>query len=127
MMRFCPPAGTPLPDALTIAPDTSKSFAFGEGIHRCELFVTNKAGTLYAYINDCPHAHTPLDWQPDRFLDREKQHFLCGTHGALFHVTDGKCVEGPCVGRQLTPVPITVGETGLEIGTETDDHTHTLT
>lgn len=121
-MQFCPPAGTPLPDALSIKSDCSKSYSFGAGAQRCEIFLTHKDGALYAYVNDCPHIHSPLDWQPDRFLNRENTHIKCGTHGALFELADGRCIEGPCVGRKLTPVPISLTATGVVIGTETEDH-----
>ncbi len=125
-MRFCPPPGTPLPDALSIKPDRSKSYSFGKGAERCEIFLTHKDGALYAYINDCPHIHSPLDWQPDRFLNRENTHIICGTHGALFELSDGRCIEGPCIGRKLTPIPLQMGDDGVEIGAKTGDHRITI-
>ncbi|MBM3503945.1 MAG: Rieske 2Fe-2S domain-containing protein [Alphaproteobacteria bacterium] len=98
----------------------AKVFGFGSGHTRFEMFVmrppldvTAPAGFsgadgLVAFVNDCPHAHAPLDWTPGQFLDAEGKHLLCTMHGALFRIHDGLCVDGPCPGLSLTPVPIQV-------------------
>ena len=39
-----------------------------------------------------------------RFLDRSGRHILCSTHGALFRITDGRCIKGPCLGASLVPL-----------------------
>jgi len=33
---------------------------------------------------------------------------MCGKHGALFELGTGQCLEGPCKGRSLTPVALTI-------------------
>ncbi len=91
-----------------IAEGAARGFAWGEGTQRQAVFVLRKDGALYAYVNACPHAGTPLDWLPDRFFDRSGAHLLCGTHGALFRPEDGFCVRGPCLGRRLSPAAIRV-------------------
>ena len=63
----------------------------------------------------CPHIGTPLEIQPDRFLDQSGQHILCSTHGALFQVEDGLCVAGPCVDEKLTPVAIDIRDNGVYV------------
>lgn len=63
---------------------------------------------LVAFVNDCPHARSPLDWKPGEFLDFERRYILCTTHGAKFRIRDGMCVHGPCLGQPLTPVPLAV-------------------
>lgn len=70
------------------------------------VFAVRRGETVWAYVNRCPHRGTPLDWQPDDFLDREGRHIVCATHGALFQVEDGVCIAGPCPGEQLTPLPL---------------------
>ena len=82
-----------------------------------KLLVVRWEGALYAYLNRCPHAGTPLDWVPDMFLDRSRTHLICQTHGALFDPTDGFCVEGPCAGDRLTTVPVRIddGEIVVEV------------
>lgn len=107
-LRFAgaPPIGAPLCRLDELTADGVRGFEFGEDVRRFVMFIVWRAGELRGYVNDCPHAHTPLDYMPDRFFNLEKSHLLCGTHGALFRVEDGLCVSGPCKGRSLTPVPV---------------------
>ncbi len=63
---------------------------------------------VYVYVNACPHVGTPLDFSPGRFLDLEKTHILCATHGALFRIEDGFCVSGPCAGKNLHAAPFEI-------------------
>jgi len=72
------------------------------------LFCVRKEEQVFAYINNCPHRGVPLEWQPDTFLDVEKQFIQCATHGALFTIEAGECVAGPCPGEKLTPVRVTI-------------------
>ena len=85
-----------------------RGFRIGSGSEARALFVVRQGGHVFAYENSCPHTGSPLDWIPDRFLDLEKQHILCATHGALFRIEDGYCLAGPCAGKSLKPVSITV-------------------
>ena len=59
---------------------------------------------VYCYVNVCPHWGAPLDISPGRFLDRSGRHILCSTHGALFRITDGRCIKGPCLGASLVSI-----------------------
>ena len=92
-LRFpgAPPAGTSLCRLGELPPDGAKGFTFGGDVNRFEMFVVWRAGELLAYVNDCPHAHTTLDYLPDRFFSLDKSHLLCGTHGALFRIQNGLC------------------------------------
>lgn len=78
-----------------------RGFCFGSGVDLCAVFVVRRDGTLYGYINSCPHQGTPLDFLPDRFFSSDGRHLLCRTHGAMFRVEDGFCVSGPCAGKSL--------------------------
>ncbi len=71
-------------------------------------FVVQKEGTLYGYKNVCPHAGRPLDWAPNAFLTKTKEHIMCSAHGAMFELENGLCVGGPCLGRSLAPWTIEV-------------------
>ncbi len=97
-----------------IANPGAKGFAFGEGANRVAVFVVRRGAEIFGYINHCPHAGTPLDWQTDQFLDLSKTLLQCGTHGALFGIADGLCVAGPCKGRKLAPIAVRIVESGLE-------------
>ena len=123
-----PAPGTELCRVADLAPGSAKVIAFGSGSERHEIFVVRPpaeaatppgfagADGLVAYLNDCPHAHAPLDWTPGQFLDADRKHLLCTMHGALFRVHDGLCIEGPCPGRSLTPVPIVVTDGVVRMG-----------
>lgn len=103
-----PPRGTLLCRGNELAEGQSKLFEFRAGAHRFEMFVHRVGARLVAFQNRCPHAGTPLDWQPGRLLDSGGDHFLCGTHGALFRRDDGHCLSGPCLGAHLRAVRIEV-------------------
>jgi len=72
------------------------------------LFAVRYGGVIHVYVNSCPHLGVPLDWLPDRFLSADGTHIICATHGALFRIIDGVCVQGPCTGDALEPVLIQV-------------------
>jgi len=72
------------------------------------ILVVRRGLHVYAYLNTCPHAGSPLDWVPDQFLDLNREYIQCATHGALFRIEDGVCMYGPCAGDRLTPVPTAV-------------------
>lgn len=75
---------------------------------RTGLLAVRKGADVFLYVNSCPHILAPLDFTPGRFLTPDKDMILCSTHGALFRITDGHCVQGPCAGKRLTAVPCTV-------------------
>lgn len=77
------------------------------------IFVLNSAGTIYAYVNSCPHARLPLNFLPDKFLDFDRKLIQCSNHMALFEIHTGECVAGPCIGSRLTPVEITTKDESL--------------
>ncbi|MBI3454040.1 MAG: Rieske (2Fe-2S) protein [Rhodospirillales bacterium] len=80
----------------------------GDPLRRREIFVVRRGSHVYAYINSCPHVGTPLDWRPDQFLSPDRDLIQCATHGARFEIASGYCVAGPCKGKSLTPVAVTV-------------------
>jgi nitrite reductase/ring-hydroxylating ferredoxin subunit len=88
----------------------ARGFRFGSGTDRRAVLVVRQADALYGYVNSCPHQGTPLDFLPDRFLDREGRHLLCSTHGARFRVADGFCIDGPCAGKSLERIGLRVEE-----------------
>ena len=73
-----------------------------------DILVVRREAHVYGYLNTCPHTGGPLDWVPDQFLDLTHEYIQCATHAALFRITDGLCVHGPCAGDALTPVPLVV-------------------
>ena len=65
------------------------------------LLVLGSDGKPRAYLNRCRHLPIPIDSGSRRFLNIERTHLLCGTHGALYRFDDGMCVEGPCTHMAL--------------------------
>lgn len=71
-----------------------------------DLCLVRRGDRVFAYINHCPHAGSPLDWVPGEFLSLDKTHIQCSTHHALFEIDSGECVQGPCTGEKLKPVEV---------------------
>jgi len=69
-------------------------------------FVIRSRGIAHAYVNECQHQATELDWNPGEFFDAERLYLVCATHGARYDPSNGVCVEGPCAGARLGAVPI---------------------
>ncbi len=77
------------------------------------VIAVRQAGTVFTYVNSCPHIGAPLDFMPGQFLNKNKTHIMCSTHGALFQINDGLCVAGPCVDQNLEP--LTAKTTGNDV------------
>lgn len=77
-----------------------------------ELVVVRRGDVAFAYKNICPHLMTPLNLDDDELVADDGEHLTCFTHGALFRITDGFCVSGPCEGDSLEDIAVTV-EDGL--------------
>jgi len=86
----------------------SKSFTIERSGEPQEIFVVRRGDHAFAYANRCPHVGTPLDWQPDVFLNHARTLIQCATHGALFRIDDGFCIAGPCRDERLTPVGLNI-------------------
>ncbi|MBU2986337.1 Rieske (2Fe-2S) protein [Saccharophagus degradans] len=69
-------------------------------------FITKHDDQFFAYQNACPHLGVTMEWQPNSFLDSDKELIQCSMHGALFLIDSGECVYGPCQGKALTPIKI---------------------
>lgn len=80
----------------------------GIKVNGIRYVLLEKAGEVFAYINECPHLKIPLDWDNDVFLDSDGDLIQCATHGALFTIENGECIYGPCLGQHLTSVNISI-------------------
>jgi len=85
---------------------SSKSFQIKIGRKNTDIFLVRKNDQVFAYQDICPHAQAPLEWNPDEFLDENKENIICAMHGARFTIEDGNCISGPCSGSALTPVEL---------------------
>jgi nitrite reductase/ring-hydroxylating ferredoxin subunit len=86
----------------------SRGFTLGRGEWPLKGFVVRKGDTVRAYVNHCPHAGYPLNWNPDQFLAPELAVIRCVMHGALFEIETGDCIMGPCTGHALQRLEIHV-------------------
>ena len=88
--------------------DLSDPGSRGFEVEDIEGFVVRLGDAVHAYVDRCPHTGVPLAWSPNTYLDPKGELVQCSMHGALFLPDTGECVHGPCLGRFLTRVPVTV-------------------
>jgi nitrite reductase/ring-hydroxylating ferredoxin subunit len=86
----------------------ARGITFGQPPDVREIVVVQTPCGVAAYANRCPHMYSTLETFPDRFLDEDREHLVCSTHGARFRVADGLCVAGPCKGDNLERVDVVV-------------------
>jgi nitrite reductase/ring-hydroxylating ferredoxin subunit len=86
----------------------SKKFRLRRGQRSVEAMLVNYRGTLFAYMNRCPHIGISLDWVDNQFFTVDSRYLMCANHGAVFEPPTGECVWGPCVGASLQSVPLVV-------------------
>ena len=86
----------------------ARGFTLGSGDWPLRGFVVRKGDAIHAYVNHCPHAGFPLNWQPDQFIAPDFDPIRCVMHGALFEIETGDCVSGPCLGLGLKRLPVNV-------------------
>ena len=81
-------------------------------------FVVRHRGRVYAYVNECRHQASELDWNPGEFFDVDRLYLICATHGAVYEPGTGLCVAGPCRGARLAPVRVHEREGNVFCGEE---------
>lgn len=82
--------------------------ARGFSVEQGPILVLRQGLGVTAFHNRCPHVGLPLDWKPDEFLSLDGQYLQCANHGALFDKQTGACVYGPCAGKRLRPIAVTL-------------------
>lgn len=79
---------------------------------RDTLFAVRRGESVHVWVDRCPHHGTPMPWRKDAYLNAAGDRIVCAAHGALFEVDSGLCVQGPCLGDRLRPVPFTLNNHG---------------
>lgn len=87
----------------------------GFEVNKNAIFIVAKDGEFHAYMNTCPHIGANLEFKKDTFLDVDQRYIQCSMHGALFEISSGFCVSGPCQGLSLKPLKLTVKKGDLFI------------
>ncbi|RCV90383.1 Rieske (2Fe-2S) protein [Billgrantia montanilacus] len=77
-----------------------------------EALLVKVHGRISAFVNRCPHQGVTLHAEPNVFLEAGGELIQCAMHGALFLPETGECVFGPCQGRHLEPVGVSVDAEG---------------
>ncbi len=91
-----------------LAPGEASTFEFEREGEMLPCFVLRHEAGLFAYVNRCPHWAVDLDMGDGRFHAQDVDRIYCKNHGALFRLVDGVCDWGPCLGRTLEPLQVTV-------------------
>lgn len=69
-------------------------------------FAVRYDNEVVAYLNQCAHVPTQMDWEPGKFWDQDKRFIICAVHGALYDPPNGLCVGGPCAGKHLLKLEV---------------------
>ncbi|MDG1707927.1 MAG: Rieske 2Fe-2S domain-containing protein [Emcibacteraceae bacterium] len=91
-----------------ISDGDAKEFSYRSGSDIHDIFIQRQGAAVFAYVNVCPHAGTPLNMDEDTFMEKTGRYLMCHTHGALFQLEDGLCVAGPCNGASLRAVDVAI-------------------
>ena len=83
-------------------------FSLGSAKETYDIFIQRYNGEIFAYVNVCPHAGTPLNMEDGIFMEKTGRYLMCHTHGALFEPSNGLCVAGPCNCASLQAVEIDI-------------------
>ncbi|HVY07668.1 MAG TPA: Rieske 2Fe-2S domain-containing protein [Burkholderiales bacterium] len=111
-----PAAGTVL-CALDDIPDGgAKEAAFGEDWDSFRIVLLRSGREVRAYRNRCAHVQIPMNYEPGIFHVLDGGLLMCAHHGATYRFEDGFCVDGPCEGSRLQPVPVSVVNDAVLIG-----------
>lgn len=95
-------------DVGELKPGTTKKFTLINGKSKVEGMLLNYQGSIYAYLNRCPHVGISLDWVDNQFFTIDGRYLMCANHGATFEPATGECIWGPCLGAALQSVPLEV-------------------
>lgn len=69
-------------------------------------FAVRYDNEVVAYLNQCAHVPTQMDWEPGKFWDQDKRFIICSVHGALYDPPNGQCLAGPCAGKRLVKLAV---------------------
>ena len=81
---------------------------------KAKVILVRREGRIHAWRDLCPHyaGGTPMAWKRDAYLNGDRTYLACHAHGAWFDIETGTCVQGPCLGKRLTRVPLGLDEDG---------------
>ncbi len=99
-----PADGTRLCALADIPDEGGHEVTFGSGKENFRIVLLRRDNRVWSYLNFCPHFSLPLNYEPQTFVTLDGL-IMCAHHTAFFNFDDGRCVDGPCVGDGLVPLP----------------------
>jgi nitrite reductase/ring-hydroxylating ferredoxin subunit len=88
-----------------------------DGRRGTEFILRREDDTVFAWRNSCPHEpDVPLD--PGGGAIVTDEHVVCHKHGAQFERGDGFCTSGPCRGKALDEIEVTVRDDDVYLSDE---------
>ncbi|WEK43685.1 MAG: Rieske (2Fe-2S) protein [Candidatus Sphingomonas colombiensis] len=100
------PPGIALGPLDQIADGAARNFVIEMRAGRFHGFVVRRGAEAFGYVDRCPHMGLPLAQTLDDYVAGGM--IACSWHGAVFDITSGKCLGGPCPGTALTPWPVVI-------------------
>jgi len=94
------------PSAALVNGGTGVRFEVTRDGRPVQAFVVRFRDVARAYVNECMHQSTELDWEHGDFFDERKLYLVCASHGAAYDPSTGICVSGPCKGARLASVEV---------------------
>ena len=107
LRAFSTPAGVTLGALDDISDGKARNYVLKIGEAYFHGFIVREGERVYGYVDRCPHAGMPLAEELDEYLTPQGDLIACSWHGALFRISDGYCLGGPCAGQSLTAWPVT--------------------
>lgn len=90
------------------------------------MFIVRKNGRLYGWRDACPHyGDTPMAWRKNAYLDAASTRIICAAHGAQFDIETGICMLGPCLGKALQQVELSLTQENDIYISPTGERRHT--
>jgi len=79
-----------------------------------KVILVREGAQVHGWRDLCPHyaGGTAMAWKRDAYLNGARSHLACHAHGAWFEKDTGICVQGPCIGKRLTRVPLRIDDGG---------------
>ncbi len=114
----CPAEGIRLCMLDDIPDQGGREVSFGDGKENFKILLLRRGDQVWSYLNFCPHFSLPLNYEPQTFVTLDGL-VMCAHHTAFFNFDDGQCVDGPCVGDGLTPLPSFVSGKEIYFGEKT--------
>ena len=115
----CPAEGTRLCAIEEIPDEGGHEVSFGDGKESFRVLLLRQGMHVWSYVNYCPHFSLPLNYEPQTFVTLDGL-IMCAHHTAFFNFNDGRCVDGPCIGDGLVPLPVHLNGDSVVFGAPKD-------